>query len=247
MKFSFALGRLLQTALCATPLVAASGVVGQLPEAPEPVHQQKMLEPAQGGGGDADHKPLFSVIPDLGTVSLDDQLPPQTVGEKFMIPTRNTLSVLAMVKPAVAGSFKQVTNRNPQLGHGADDFYKYYWRTALDEISENYMVEGVFPSLMHQDSRYYAMGEGPFWHRARHALIRAVVIRNDNGREVFNSSEMLGAVAAAGLANLYYPSGQRGLSVTGQRWGLNIGFDALTYSAKEFWPDVNRKLFKDKL
>ncbi len=248
MRFSFGVGRLLQTALCATPLVAASGVSGQLPDAPAPVRQQEMVERTHGGGGgDTDHKPLFSVIPDLGTASIDDQLPPQTASEKFMVPTRNTLSVLAIVKPAVAGGFKEVTNRDPQLGHTADDFGRYYWRTAVDEVSENYLVEGVFPVLMHQDSRYYAMREGKFWHRTGYALSRAFVIRSDSGREVFNSSEMMGAASAAGLANLYYPSQQTGPGVTAERFGLNIGFDALTYAAKEFWPDVNRKLFKGKL
>ena len=247
-KLSFGAGRLLQIALCSILWMPACGVAGQLPDAPEAVGQQKMVQRTPGsGGGDTDHKPLFSVIPDLGTASIDDQLPPQTVAEKFMVPTRNTLSVLAIVKPAVAGGFKEVTNRDPQLGHNADDFGHYYWRTAVDEITENYMVEGVFPSLMHQDPRYYAMREGKFWHRTRYALSRAFVIRNDSGREVFNSSEMLGSAAAAGLANLYYPDQQRGASVTAERFGLNIGFDALTYAAKEFWPDVNRKLFKGNL
>jgi hypothetical protein len=226
----------------------ACRVAGQLPDAPEPAVQQEMVRRMPASGGSLpERRPLFSVIPDLGTAMIEDQLPPQTVSEKLMVPTRNTLSVLAIVKPAFAGGFKEVTNRDPQLGKGPNGFRRYYWRTALDEVSENYLVEGVYPVLMHQDSRYYAMGEGKFWHRTRYALSRAFVIRNDSGREVFNSSELLGAASAAGLANLYYPGPQTGGSVTAERFGLDIGFDALTYAAKEFWPDVNRKLFRGKL
>jgi|GEM_PF-2724355 hypothetical protein len=248
MRFSSGMRRFLQIALCATSLMMARSVAGQLPDAPQPAPQQEMIQrtPAPGGG-DSDQKPLFTVIPDLGTASIDDQLPPQTVSEKMMVPTRNTLSVLAVVKPAFAAGFKEVTNRDPQLGKGPDGFGRYYWRTALDEVSENYLVDGVFPAVTHQDSRYYAMTEGGFWRRTGYALSRAFVIRNDAGNEVFNTSEILGAASAAGLANLYYPGPQTGPSVTAQRFGLDIGFDALTYAAKEFWPDVNRKVFRGKL
>ena len=248
MRFSSGACRLLQITLCAIPPMMACGVSGQLPDAPQPVQQQEMVHRASASGGaPPEHKPLFSVIPDLGTARIEDQLPPQTISEKLMVPTRNTLSVLAVVKPAIAGGFKEVTNRDPQLGHTADDFGRYYWRTALDEVGENYLVEGVYPVLMHQDSRYYAMGEGKFWHRTGYALSRVFVIRNDSGNEVFNTSELLGAASAAGLANLYYPGPQTGASVTAERFGLNIGFDALTYAAKEFWPDVNRKVFGGRL
>jgi hypothetical protein len=34
-----------------------------------------------------------------------------------------------------------------------------------------------------------------------------------------------------------------GAANTATEWGLDIGIDAASFVAKEFWPDINRKLF----
>jgi len=54
---------------------------------------------------------------------------------------------------------------------------------------------------------------------------------------------VFGAGAAAGLSNLYYPSAERSFGNTGKEWGINVGVDAIAFVAKEFWPDINHKLF----
>jgi hypothetical protein len=76
-----------------------------------------------------------------------------------------------------------------------------------------------------------------------YALSRAVVTRNDAGANTFNISEVVGAGAAAGLSNLYYPVSDRNFSNTADRWGINVGVDAITFIVREFWPDINHALF----
>jgi hypothetical protein len=48
------------------------------------------------------------------------------------------------------------------------------------------------------------------------------------------------------VSNLYYPSRERSLSNTGQQWALDVGIDAFSFVGREFWPDINRKLFHGK-
>jgi hypothetical protein len=70
-----------------------------------------------------------------------------------------------------------------------------------------------------------------------------VVTRNDAGHETFNASEVVGAGAAAGISNLYYPSKERTLTNTVYKWSTNVGIDAASFMIREFWPDINRSLF----
>jgi hypothetical protein len=79
-----------------------------------------------------------------------------------------------------------------------------------------------------------------------YALSRAVVTRNDAGHETFNISEVVGAGAAAGISNTYYPRPERTLSNTIDQWTTNVGIDAGTFVIREFWPDVNHALFHGK-
>jgi hypothetical protein len=57
-------------------------------------------------------------------------------------------------------------------------------------------------------------------------------------------SEVVGAGASAGLSSLYYPSRERSFSNTAQEWGLDVAIDAASFTFKEFWPDINRKMFR---
>ncbi len=68
----------------------------------------------------------------------------------------------------------------------------------------------MFPSLFHQDPRYYYQGSGTVKSRLAHALSSAFVTRSDGGHTVPNYSYLLGDATAATLSNLYYPQANRG-------------------------------------
>jgi hypothetical protein len=105
------------------------------------------------------------------------------------------------------------------------------------------MVEFVLPAALHQDPRYYTLGHGGFFKRTGYAFSRMLVTRTDSGNETFNASEIIGAGAAAGIANLYYPSAEQTWTKTGQRWLTSVGLDAGVCIFREFWPDINRAVF----
>jgi hypothetical protein len=76
---------------------------------------------------------------------------------------------------------------------------------------------------------------------------RILVTRADNGYLQFNSSEIAGNAVAAGLSNAYHPPNQRTLGSTLSVWGTDIMLNAVCNVAKEFWPDLRRKLHKPKI
>jgi hypothetical protein len=67
--------------------------------------------------------------------------------------------------------------------------------------------------------------KGRFFRRTNYALERVVITRSDAGKEVFNTSEIVGAGGAAALPNLYYPSSDRSIGNTGKQWGVDVGID----------------------
>ena len=191
-------------------------------------------------------KRILGVIPNFRSVSTDEKLPPMTVKEKFLTATDDSFDYSSVFIPAALSGISMARDATPEFGQGALGYGRYFWHTALDQTSENYMVEFVFPVITHQDNRYYTLGRGGFFKRTGYALSRAVITRNDAGNDTFNTSEVAGAGVSAGLSNLYYPSKERSLSNTGSQWAVDIGIDAASFVAKEFWPDINRKLFHQK-
>jgi hypothetical protein len=75
------------------------------------------------------------------------------------------------------------------------------------------------PALTHEDIRYYTLGKGGFFKRTCYALSRVVITRSDAGTAAFNNGEVIGAGAAAGISNLYYPASERTFGNTAQQMG----------------------------
>ncbi|MGI4852695.1 MAG: hypothetical protein ACRYF4_01460, partial [Janthinobacterium lividum] len=89
----------------------------------------------------------------------------------------------------------------------------------------------------------YTLGHGGFRKRAVYAASRILISRDDRGNAIPNFSEIIGSGAAAGVSSLYYPTRYRTWTKVGQKWLTSDLIDAANYTFKEFWPDINHKLF----
>ena len=186
---------------------------------------------------------ILGILPNFRAVSANQHMPPQSVKEKFITASEDSFDYSSLFVPVALAGYNQLRNNTPEFGSGGVAYGRYLWHSAVDQTIENYMVEFVVPAATHEDTRYYTLGNGGFFKRTGYALSRAVVTRTDSGKPTFNAAEVIGAGAAAGISNLYYPSRERTLANTGQNWGVDIGIDAAAFVLKEFWPDINHALF----
>ncbi|MGC1461991.1 MAG: hypothetical protein WA802_07310 [Terracidiphilus sp.] len=187
---------------------------------------------------------ILDVIPNFRAVSAGQKLPAQSVKEKFITTTKDSFDYSSVFIPAMLAGYSMAKDSTPEFHQGAAGYARYFWHSAVDQTSENYMVEFIVPVITHEDTRYYTLGSGGFLKRTGYALSRAVITRSDSGNDVFNASEVIGAGASAGISSLYYPTRERSFANTGTEWGLDVGIDAAAMFAKEFWPDVNRHVFR---
>ena len=189
---------------------------------------------------------ILGVIPNFRSVSVDQKLPPQSVGDKFKETSEDAFDYSDFVFVGMLAGIAQAENSFPEFHQGAAGFGRYYWHTLADQVDEDYQVEFIFPVAFHQDSRYYTLGRGGLLKRTAYSFSRILVTRTDSGGETFNASEIIGAGAASGISDLYYPSIERTWTKTGQRWLVNVGLDGATFIFKEYWPDLNDRFFHQK-
>jgi hypothetical protein len=207
-------------------------------------NQQPQNTPADSSGQQT--KRILGIVPNFRAVSADEKLPPETVKDKFVSATEDSFDYSSIFIPAAIAGYNMGRRATPEFHQGAAGYARYFWHSAVDQTSENYMVEFIFPTVTHEDSRYYTLGHGGFFKRTGYALSRAVITRSNSGAEVFNISEVFGAGSSAGLSNLYYPSASRSVGNTMSEWGEDVGIDAASFWVKEFWPDINRHVFHNK-
>ena len=95
-------------------------------------------------------------------------------------------------------------------------------RGFVDKTDGNYLVIFPFAAILHQDELYYAMGTGGFWKRAFYAASRVAVAKNSEGKNVFESSEVIGRGTAQAISLAYYPSQTRTASGFASKYAYAI-------------------------
>jgi hypothetical protein len=207
---------------------------------------QEAVEPEDAADASARGKQtrrILYIVPNFRSVSSNAALPRQSPKEKFKTATLDSLDYSSFAFYAAQAGIGLAANSYPEFRSGAAGYGRYYWHTLADSTSENYWVEFLIPSVLHQDTRYYTLGSGAPAHRFLYAFTRTMITRTDEGNETINASELVGAGAAAGMANLYYPSPERTFTKTYQRWVTSVLIDGGTFVFKEFWPDLNNHFF----
>lgn len=206
------------------------------PETPAPLQPQTTLQ---------NHR-LFGVLADYTTVETSEQFGTLSAKTKFKLTAKTmtdpvTVSVLAGI--ALLG---QARNTDPTYGQGFSGYDKRFATFYADTGIGTLMTSSVFPTVLHQDPRYFQLGQGGFRRRFLHAAGSIFVAHSDRGVLQFNYSQVVGNAVAAGISNTYHPQSQRTLGNTLNVWGTDTLLNMFCNVAKEFWPDLRRKLHKQK-
>ena len=189
-------------------------------------------------------KRIFGIVPNFRTSPTLDNFKPLTSNEKFRIATDDAFDRGTFALAAIFAGEAQLTNNNKAFGQGAAGYGRYYGTSLADLVVGNYMTEGIYPILLHQDPRYFRRGAGSTWSRLFYATGQIFWTRGDSGKVQVNYSELLGNSTAVAISNGYYAD-NRTASKAVSKFGTQLSVDAAANILKEFWPDIERK-FKRK-
>lgn len=170
---------------------------------------------------------------------------PLTSRQKFHIFVQQTYSVYTVANTAFDAGWAQMTDDWPAYGQGMDGYGKRYGALLANHEAGSFFQNFLFPSLLHQDPRYFRMGDGhSLFARVPYAASRVLVTQSDSGHSTFNGSLLLGLLFVDGVTNAYYPRPQRGLGDTMSRFGGGVLSSAETNLLREFMPDMMRIFHK---
>lgn len=225
--------------------------VTAFPDAPSPAQQTQLpsqdRKPAPNNQDlqGKQTKRILGIIPNFRSVSVDEKLPPISKHDKFKLMLDDNFDYSNFVYVGMLAGLGQIEGSYPEFHSGAPAYARYYWHNYADTFDGNLMTEFLLPVTTHEDPRYYTLGRGGLIKRSAYSVSRLLITRSDSGGRAPNLSEVVGNGAAAGISSFYYPSEERTWTKTGQRWVTQIGLDGVANLAKEFWPDVNARLFRN--
>jgi hypothetical protein len=198
-----------------------------------------------GEPGSTQDKRIAGILPNYRTADNTIPFAPLTVGQKWKIATKDTFDYPSYVLAAAFAGISQLDNSNPEFGQGLKGYAKRYAAGIADQDLGNFMTEAIYPTLLHEDPRYFRKVTGSVKSRLAWSVERIVVTKTDSGGSQFNFSEWVGNGTVAAIGNVYY-SGERGFGSTMQRMFTQVGTDAISDVLKEFWPDIKKKWLHKK-
>jgi hypothetical protein len=114
--------------------------------------QQKQVQEEESG---TSRDRILWTLPNFLTVENADRIPPLTSGQKFKVVARGVFDPFEFVLIGFVTGLGQASDSNPSYGQGAHGYAKRYGTAYADNAIENFMASAVFPSVLHQDPRYY--------------------------------------------------------------------------------------------
>ncbi len=187
-----------------------------------------------------EYKRILGIIPNYRTSPSLANYEPLTAKEKFKLASQDAFDRGTFILAGLFAGEGQLTNDNRAFGQGGAGFGQYYGAAYGDLLIGDYMTEAIFPTLLHQDPRYFRRGVGSTRSRFAYAIGQIFWTHRDSGGTQFNYSEVIGNSTAVAISTAYYRDNRdTGDAVT--KLGVQLGVDMASNVVKEFWPDMLRK------
>jgi len=186
-------------------------------------------------------KRILGVVPNYRTSPTLHPFVALSPEAKFKVASEDAFDRGTVALAMVFAGEAQLTKADPSFGQGGAGYGRYFGTAYGDYLIGDFMTEGIYPTLLHQDPRYFRKGTGSGWSRFGYAVGQIIFTHNDEGKTAFNYSEILGNSSAVAISMAYYPD-NRDASDAVVKLCNQLGVDAASNVLKEFWPEIQKKL-----
>jgi len=184
-------------------------------------------------------KRILGIMPNFRSVSGGSKAHPPGWKYNFIVATHQATDYSTFFFLGLTTLTAEGMNMHPVLGKGVDGFYAYGWRGFLDKTDGTYLSAWLLPSILHEDTRFYALGAGhsiPM--RALYVISRQAVARTYGGRQTPNIAGLGGKVLTQVVSRTYYPPSAATFSVLAAKFGYSAMRDIAFSSVREYYPDI---------
>lgn len=182
---------------------------------------------------------ILGFMPNFRSVSGGAKPHPPGWKYNFTVATHQATDYSSFIFLGLTSLTAEGIDEHPALGHGASGFYAYTWRGFLDKTDNTYLSAWLLPSLIHEDTRFYALGQGhSIFIRELYVISRQGVARTYGGHQTPNIAGLGGKVLTQVVSRNYYPKSATTFSVLAEKFGYSAMRDVIFSSIREFYPDA---------
>jgi hypothetical protein len=172
---------------------------------------------------------------------------PLTTGGKFKLFVNQSISPPYILEAAFSAAFDQARNVPKDFGQGWAAYGSRFGTDMARSSSSSFFGTFLLASVLRQDPRFFPQSKPSFWGSLKYSTQRVIITRNDSGRDVFNTSGLLGPLASEGLANVYLPLSEQTVGKTFTRFASDLAWRVGGNMFKNYWPTFFRNMGLNRL
>jgi hypothetical protein len=185
---------------------------------------------------------VLGILPAFNTTYRSDAVS-LTAGQKMKLAFRSATDPVAFAAAFVVAGYHEAMDDDVGFPWGIKGYGERSGAAYLDAFDGGMIGNGILPSILHQDPRYFRLGHGTTTHRVLYALATNVICKHDNsGKWEPNYSNVAGNIISGAISNLYYPSQDSGVGQTLSNGFIVTAEGGVGSLFQEFWPDISRKV-----
>ena len=188
---------------------------------------------------------IFGIFPNFLSVSGGTRPKPAGWKTDLHIANKQAYDYSSFGFLLISSSLAYAQTSHPSLNTvngGNAILWAYVWRGFLDKTDGSYQGSFFFPALLHEDTRYFALGHGSAKRRLLHAALSVVVAHNYDQKPIFNAAGLLGKVGAQAVSTTYYPAGSEGIGVLAEKFSYVCLRQAIFAIIREYSPDAQARV-----
>ena len=182
---------------------------------------------------------ILGFMPNFRSVSGGAKPHPPGFKYNFTVATHQATDYSTFIFLGLTSLIAKGMDEHPSLGKGPDGLWAYTWRGFLDKTDGTYLSAWLLPSILHEDTRNYALGnEHSIPIRMLYVISREGVARTYGGRQTPNIAGLGGKVLTQVVSREYYPKSATTFAVLATKFGYSAMRDVIFTSIREFYPDL---------
>jgi Carboxypeptidase regulatory-like domain len=158
---------------------------------------------------------VLGIIPNY-YVNYDKNPAPLSPKQKFRLSWKTLVDPTTIAAAGITAGIQQEKNSYHQWGQGAEAYGKRFGAAYATAATNLLITSTLAESLLHQDPRYFYSGQGTKGQRAKYAVESAFRTKGDNGKWQPPYAGVMGTIATAEIANLYYPGSRTQYTLLGR-------------------------------
>jgi hypothetical protein len=170
-----------------------------------------------------------------------------TAPGKFKLFLNESISPANILTSAIGAAYSQARNNPEAYGQGWDAYGGRFGASLARSASSNLFGDFVFASIFRQDPRFFPQSNPTFWGSVKYSAERIVITRNDLGKDVFNTSAVLGPLAGEALANVYLPQSEQTVGKTAERYAIDLAWQVGGNMFRNYWPTFFKRMSLHRL